>query len=222
MKLFTKLIAGAAGATALAAAGQAAAVTVDWVNWTVVLPSQEVDGTITTPGGPIGVAFNGHQLSEQVAGGGPDNWVDLGYTQGVVNRPPGTDIITLGGAGLTETITFSTAVINPFIAFADWRDVTALFSAPFNVISQGCGVNGCGTFVTNPANTAFLGSGDVYGVLQFQGTFTQLSFVDRGETPHGFTVGVTDASVPEPSAWALMIVGFGAAGALLRRRIALA
>jgi hypothetical protein len=32
-----------------------------------------------------------------------------------------------------------------------------------------------------------------------------------------YTTGVT-AGVPEPASWAMMILGFGAAGALLRRR----
>ena len=138
------------------------------------------------------------------------------YTKGLVNRPTGTDLISLDGGGL-KTITFSQAVVNPFVAFTSWNGNSVTFSAPYTVISEGCGFWGCGTFQsTGPAS--FFGSGEVHGVLQFQGTFTQLSFTDSNEFWHGFTVGAEGVAVPEPGTWALMIMGFGAAGAMLRRR----
>jgi hypothetical protein len=38
----------------------------------------------------------------------------------------------------------------------------------------------------------------------------------------GFVIGGVPAGVPEPATWALMIMGFGAAGAMVRRKRALA
>jgi hypothetical protein len=214
MRTMTKLLAGAAGAAAMAFAGAAGAVTVDWVNWTSVQPSQDILGTITTPGGPVGVDFSGSHSFAQITGGGTDYWIDLGYTQGVVNRPPGTDIIALSAGG-AKTLTFSHAVTNPYLAFTSWNGNFVQFSAPFSIVSEGCGYWGCGTFVPQNNNTAFYGNGEVHGVLQFHGTMTQLSFTDTSEFWHGFTVGL---ATPEPASWALMILGFGAAGTALRRR----
>ncbi len=54
-----------------------------------------------------------------------------------------------------------------------------------------------------------------------------LDTVNTETAPHGFwsgrfTItaegGSTDAAVPEPATWAMMIAGFGAVGATLRRR----
>ena len=136
--------------------------------------------------------------------------------QGVVNRPTGTDLITLNAGG-TKVITFSQAVVNPFLAFTSWNANSVSFSAPYTVISEGCGFWGCGTFQPAGPN-AFFGNGEVHGVLQFQGTFTQLVFNDSDENWHGFTVGAEGIAVPEPATWAMMIMGFGAAGSMLRRR----
>jgi hypothetical protein len=218
MRVLARVLAAGAAAVGLAAAGAASAATIDWVDWTTVLPSQQTLGTITTSGGPVGVTFAGHAAFEQVTGGGQDNWVDDGYTQGQVNRPPGTDIIMLAGGG-AETITFAKAVTDPYLALADWNNVHVTFSAPFSVVSEGCGVHGCGSFSVNGTNTGFTGVGDAYGVIKFKGTFTQLAFTDSelgGQ--HGFRVGLAEAGVPEPASWALMILGFGGAGAALRRR----
>jgi hypothetical protein len=44
----------------------------------------------------------------------------------------------------------------------------------------------------------------------------KISTVLTNETP--FTPGQTTGGVPEPASWALMILGFGAVGALMRRR----
>jgi hypothetical protein len=211
MRMISKLLAGAAGAAVMAFAGAAGAVTVDWVNWTSVQQNGQIDGSA----GAVGVVYTGAWSFAQITGGGTDYWVDDGYTQGVVNRPPGTDIIALNAGG-PKTITFSQAVTNPYLAFTSWNSNIVQFSSPFSIISQGCGYWGCGSFVPLNNNTAFYGDGEVHGVLQFHGTMTSLTFSDTDEYWHGFTVGL--AGTPEPASWTLMILGFGAAGAALRRR----
>ncbi len=67
-----------------------------------------------------------------------------------------------------------------------------------------------------------------FGWKTVSGSFTvaaggtiHIGLVDQSGTPGGNDFGVDNirvASVPEPASWALMITGFGAAGAMLRRR----
>ncbi|HEX5376948.1 MAG TPA: PEPxxWA-CTERM sorting domain-containing protein [Phenylobacterium sp.] len=216
------LIAAVSGAALLAAGQASAAINVAWADWnSAPAGAGQVSGVINAPGGAVGVTYNGSYLFAQTSGG-TDYWVDNGYTQGLVNRPTGTDIIALATGG-AKTITFSKAVTNPYLAFTSWNGNVVTFSSPFTIISQGCGYWGCGSFVPSNGNLTFTGSGEVHGVLQFQGTFNSLTFTDSNESWHGFTVGIADVAgpgggIPEPSAWALMIMGFGLTGAALRSR----
>jgi hypothetical protein len=67
-----------------------------------------------------------------------------------------------------------------------------------------------------------LGSGDPLSLYQF--TFNtsggQLIFTELGPSNQQGNIldDITLANVPEPSTWAMMILGFGAAGAMIRRR----
>lgn len=65
-------------------------------------------------------------------------------------------------------------------------------------------------------------SGQSY-TLTFQGTTTYLGSSETDNTAYIDQVALNSTAgvVPEPAAWALMIVGFGGAGAMLRRRRAL-
>ena len=218
MTIIGKLLLGSALAGSLFSAGAAsAATTVYWADLQNA-SAGVVGGVIAAPSGNVGVTFNGSYSFAQTAGG-IDYWSPTGYTQGVVNRPTGSDIIAFDAGG-AKTITFSKTVTDPFIAFNSWNGNTVTFSSPFTVISQGCGYWGCGTFVPSNGNKTFFGSGETTGVLQFKGTFTSLSFTDTSENWHGIQIGIADVGggVPEPATWALMISGFGLAGAALRRR----
>ena len=200
----------------LAGATAAQAVTVQWASLTAQPSATTVTGTV----GGVGVSYSGSVLFSQLNNTGTDYWIDSGYTQGVVNRPVGTDLIAIDGGG-TKTITFGKAVKDVYIAFTSWNGNTSLFSAPFTVVSQGCGFWGCGTFGVNGTNDGFFGNGEVHGVLKFSGTFTSLSFTDSTENWHGLTIGidsVAGAGIPEPASWALLIAGFGLTGAAMRRR----
>ena len=203
------------GVASMAASNANATVNVSWADWTNA-SAGVVGGTITAPSGTVGVTYSGAYSFAQVNNTGTDYWVDNGYTQGVVNRPPTVDLIALDAGG-PKTITFSQAVTDPYVAFTSWNGNTVSFSAPFTVISQGCGYWGCGSFATFGGNTGFVGNGEVHGVLQFQGTFTSLSFTDTSENWHGLTVGIGNvAGVPEPATWAMLLVGVFGVGAMLR------
>jgi hypothetical protein len=193
-------------------ASMAEAVTVQWASLTAQPNATNVTGTLAG----VGLTYTGAIGFTQLNNSGTDYWVDLGYTQGLVNRPTGTDVIALNEGG-TKTITFASPVKDVYIAFTSWNGNTANFSAPFTVVSQGCGFWGCGTFNPNMAGTGFATSQEVHGVLKFAGTFTSISFTDTDEFWHGLTVGTTGA-VPEPASWAMLIAGFGLTGAAMRRR----
>jgi hypothetical protein len=57
---------------------------------------------------------------------------------------------------------------------------------------------------------------DYFGVMEFDAVLTNFNDPDFSYTTPDVTV--TYAVVPEPSAWAMMIVGLGGLGALMRRR----
>jgi len=73
-----------------------------------------VGGSITAPSGAVEVTYSGAYSFAQLNDTGTDYWVDDGYTQGVVNRPPTVDVIALGEGGL-KTITFSRPVTDPYV-----------------------------------------------------------------------------------------------------------
>ncbi|MBL8555957.1 MAG: PEP-CTERM sorting domain-containing protein [Phenylobacterium sp.] len=76
------------------------------------------------------------------------------------------------------------------------------------------GCSNCTSFIHGEANNPFY-----FTTLTTRGTFT----LDAPYQVNSITVsyqvsGPSSAGVPEPGAWALMILGFGGAGAALRRR----
>jgi len=234
--LISKIAAAAVFAGALVTAGAAsAAINVQWATWTAQPTSTHVDGAINTGNGTVNIDYDGAIGFTQLNNTGTDYWRNDGcgvsgcgqynvadaYTQGLVNRPTGTDLIALSGGG-TKTITFDQSVLNPYIAFVSWNGNAASFDKPFQKVSEGCGYWGCGTFALGAGNS-FVGSGEVHGVLRFLGNFTSVTFTDTDEFWHGITVGVDRISpatgtVPEPATWAMLIMGFGAIGAVVRRR----
>jgi hypothetical protein len=198
----TTLISAALSTAICASSGANAASVVLWADLTSDTPTTTVSGTI----GAVGVTYSGSYSFDQLNNSGTDYWVDLGYTQGVVNRPSTVDLIALSAGG-SNTITFSQAVTNPFLAFTSWNGNHATFSAPFTIISEGCGYWGCGSFAPFAGNTGFDGIGEVHGVLEFLGTFTSLSFTDTAENWHGFAIGIDGAATPLPSTWLIMLSG---------------
>lgn len=212
MNRILKLASAASCAVLLSTSAASAAVSVTWTSWTTA-SAGIVGGSI----GAVGVTYNGPYSFAQTNNVGTDFWVDGGYTQGVVNRPTGVDVIALDAGG-TKTITFSAPVTDLYMAFTSWNGNTVTFDRPFAVVSEGAGYWGSGTFGTFGGNTGFNGLGEVHGVLKFSGTFSSLTFTDTSENWHGFTLGLGAGGIPEPATWAMMIAGFGMVGATLRSR----
>jgi hypothetical protein len=178
-------------------------------------------------GSPVTVTYHGPSAFVQTNGSGTNYWTGPAYTFDNENHaPPTTDIIALSQAG-PKTITFSRPVSNVYMALISWNGNSGTFDQPFEIMSEGQGFWGNGTFnVTgSPPFTSFTGTGEPHGIIRFTGTFSSVSFTDgTNEFWHGFQIGIgalatpPTGGVPEPSTWALMLLGFGAVGWAMRRR----
>jgi hypothetical protein len=83
--------------------------------------------------------------------------------------------------------------------------------ASFNHNAVGSGSSNVNTvFNTNPNGT--------YSVTERYIIRAPASSTERSSSPTITLAGVPGAAVPEPGTWALMIIGFGGAGAMLRSR----
>lgn len=212
----------AALTAAFSFASAANAVVVDWADFTGKTETS-VTGTITHEGQDVGVTFEGPVYFANTDGG-TNYWTQGAtkpYTGGIVeNAPVTSDIIAISTGG-AKTIKFSRRVTDVYLALVSWNGNSGVFDQPFEVISAGCGYYGCGTF-TNVTTTTFTANGELHGIIRFTGEFDQVTFTDRNELWHGIQIGIGDvvpqAGVPEPASWALMIGGFGLAGAAVRRR----
>jgi hypothetical protein len=181
------------------------------------------DGTVDLIGTPNAWALSG-----------ASNFIDLdGSTgNGAIFR---SDAFTFN-AGDTITLSFSLA--------GNQRGGTDQWDFGFqttggnidftNIVLSGPGISGLGSSATGPA----IGSGQ--GALPFNSAWNAYSMSFKAGNAGSFTayIGTTSAdnigplvddinltktgAVPEPATWALMIGGFGLAGATLRRRRAVA
>lgn len=219
---FGRLIAAAA---ALAWGSVAQAVVVNWADLTQSDGSTFANGNIAVGGNNVGVSVTGSGFAFVQTSGGTNHWTQgspAPYTSGTVTNAPGTtDIVAFNQGGL-KTITFSQAVSDVYLALVSWNGNAGTFNQAFEIISQGCGYWGCGTFA-NVTATSFTGNGELHGVIRFTGNFSSVSFTDVSEYWHGIQIGIAGiappSGVPEPATWAMMIMGFGLIGAGMRRRV---
>jgi hypothetical protein len=164
-----KVLATAAAVMMLAAA-PAAAVPVNWTDWTAK-GSLSVTGTVDVGGTPVSVGFSGPYSFAQT-NGGINYWTEgspAPYTGGNVdNAPPASDIIGLNGGG-TITLNFGQAILNPIIALVSWNSNVVTFSGPIETVSEGRGYWGDGAF-TNVTANGFTGAGELHGIVRVLGS----------------------------------------------------
>lgn len=214
MKIASKFLAAAL----VAAAPHAASAAITWTDWTQA-GANTVIGTV----GGVGVTFTGAYGFAYVNPGEFDYWNTPGYNtwDNTNPAPTGSDLIALNQAG-TKTITFAAPVQDVYLAIMSWQgQANTSFDKSFTLDGwvRGCGYWGC-SLLTNVTANSFTSNGEAHGILKFAGPITSLTFQESNdEYWHGIQVGIGAAGgVPEPSAWALMILGLGAAGTAMRRR----
>jgi hypothetical protein len=214
-----------------------------WTNWTAsTLSSGTTNGTaagsLVVGGSTVGVSFTGDVFSTTQTACGFDYWAfnSAVYTSpanGLTTRPTACEQIgAVGGAGrpVTQTLTFSQALVNPVMAILSLGQpsivVTYNFNTPFDVLSSGTGNFGgsaAGSLFEDPGNV--LRGIEGHGLIRFNGTVSSISWtVPTAENWHSFTVGAAAAedgpttTVPEPASLALLTAGALVLGGVARAR----
>lgn len=203
-------------ATALACSSAAsmAAPTVNWIDWTGNSGTVQVGNTTAT------VSLSGSTPLSVVDGDYYYNNANTGFTasNGTYLGLKPSDMLQIGNAS-SFTLTFSTAVVDPYIALVSVGqpnyNVNYTFNGPVSFVGAP------GSNYWGPGNGSASGnvfSGQEYnGILQLKGTFTTLTVQADAEYWHGFNVGVA-AAVPEPETYALLLAGMGLVAGIARRR----
>ena len=126
------------------------------------------------------------------------------------------------------TFTFDTP-INAFgLEIGDWA--TCCYTSNLYIAFDGGSVNlvaSANDALDNPGYAANLGFLNFIGAIDTSSTFSKVTFYGDGFGEYlvaGGTIRYATldigsvGGVPEPATWAMMIIGFGGAGAMLRRR----
>lgn len=194
MRLVCKILA-AASALSLASAANAAT--------TIITPSVQPAGTSFLVGGnifsgPISASF-GHVGIPLGA------FTDL-FQFTIPQTGIGSGSVTTGTttfAGITD-LDFSSVLVNGIAATPTYRDLS-------NAVCTTLGVGTCGATETYSINSVPITAG-VLNTISISGT-------SRGNGSFGGNATFTPTpGVPEPSTWAMMLLGFGAIGFAMRRR----
>jgi hypothetical protein len=147
----------------------------------------------------------------------------IGGTSTTSPSDEGDDLRLNGSFTGTSTITFASAVTDPLIAI--WSlgqpGLAASFTFDATPTLQVGGPNSSfgGASIAVLGNVVSGSEGN--GVVQFDGTFTSISFTSTFENFYAFTVGMNGnpQEIPEPASLLLAGLGLGALAALrLRKR----
>jgi len=179
-----------------------------WTQWDSGFTAATPGGAATGTMGGVTVTYSG-ELENLIFGYpswtapplymGPPTYIGGPVTSA---PPPAGGIIQLFGGqyGATDTITFSSPVINP--AMAIWSlgsggDLASFnFTAMPTIVAGGPSAEYLGSSITQTGNNIYGAEGN--GTVVFYGTFNSITWTNPSfEDWYGFTVGT--AQVPEPS-----------------------
>jgi hypothetical protein len=210
------IVAGVSGANAA---------TIDWATWSSSSSNVLTGGTATgVTGAGVTITYSGEV--QQVVPNYPSWDPNATWADGTViaNAPlaSGGIIKLFGGPGTgTDTITFSSAVLNPVIAIwslGQGGDPTTFnFDQAFTIVAGGSSVEYGGSTITSSGTVVTGVEGN--GSIEFTSpdAITSITFITPNtENWYGFTVGV--AAVPELSTWVMMILGFAGVGFMAYRQ----
>jgi hypothetical protein len=202
-----------------------------YANWTsdtlsTLLPGS-VTGTISTPQGTVGITYTGDVAPWTQINNVGNNYFSVYpsvFTSSTVsNLPTNVDLITLAQAHtFIDTIAFSTPVTNPILDIVSLGQpggpVSYYFNATPVILSQGA------AFFGGCANCLYIGNNQLTGVegngvVEFLGTFSQLSWTTTGgEAWNGVTVAVAGEATqennqgtgtPEPATFTSLLIAAG-------------
>jgi hypothetical protein len=203
--------------------------TIAWANWTTGTAGNPGSASGTLAGG-ITVTYSGQTTGLTTQ----PSWTPTSTFSGgpVGNAPPSTASVALQGTAagavpIMETIAFSSPVVDP--VFAIWSLGQVGNTASFDFLSKSPEPI---TLISGGPSTEFHGSSIVVngqnvtgiegnGVIQFDGTFTNIDFTTPNfENFYAFTVGYDQTltpSVPEPAT--LSLFGLGLAAVPVARKL---
>lgn len=179
-------------------------------------------GSYTLDTSSFGTALGVHSDQTQTTTVGDpilDGYVNQDGSQ--VDFSTTTGFLTITGSG-EATIYGDPGLENLLVQFEKkWGEVTFNFStldganAVFSLLVNGTTTfsagTGCGFCVINNGENNFTLAGPEIQTLQF-------TFDPAISNAKQFRLGVADAAIPEPATWAMMLLGFGGIGAMVRRR----